>query len=99
MTKDEIINVIQKRTNESDAPVSKAQTAAVYNAVFATMKDVLVATGQVKVPGFGIFEKKERAARTARNLRTGEPVQVPAGHVVRFRPAQALKEKINNKSE
>jgi DNA-binding protein HU-beta len=94
MTKEELIGIIQTRANSNSAAVNRAQVSAVYNAIFETMKDVLVSTGQVKVPGFGVFEKRDRAARIARNLRTGAPVNVPAGHVVRFRPSQDLKEKI-----
>ncbi|MEY3784630.1 MAG: hypothetical protein RLZZ230_952, partial [Candidatus Parcubacteria bacterium] len=44
--------------------------------------------------GFGIFEAKMRAAREARNPRTGETVMVPAMRVPKFRAAKALKDAV-----
>lgn len=49
---------------------------------------------EVSIAGLGIFSVKERAARTARNPRTGETIQVPAMKVPKFRPAKALKESV-----
>ena len=47
---------------------------------------------EVSIAGLGIFSVKERAARTARNPRTGEKIDVPAMRVPKFRPAKALKD-------
>ena len=49
---------------------------------------------EVSIAGLGIFSVRQRAARTARNPRTGEMVQVPAMRVPKFRPAKALKEAV-----
>ena len=49
---------------------------------------------EVSLAGLGIFATKMRAARTARNPRTGESVQVPAMRVPKFRPAKALKDAV-----
>ena len=49
---------------------------------------------EVSIAGLGIFTVKERAARTARNPRTGESIQVPAMKVTKFRQAKALKEAV-----
>jgi len=49
---------------------------------------------EVSVAGFGIFAVKDRAARVARNPKTGEPVNVPAKRVPKFKPAKALKEAV-----
>ena len=49
---------------------------------------------EVSIAGLGIFSVKERAARTARNPRTGEKIQVPAMRVPKFRPAKALKDAV-----
>ena len=54
----------------------------------------LKAGEQVSIAGLGIFEAKMRAARTARNPRTGEPIQVPAMRVPKFRAAKALKDAV-----
>jgi len=50
--------------------------------------------GEVSVAGLGIFKTKMRAARQARNPRTGATVQVPAMRVPKFQPAKALKEAV-----
>lgn len=47
---------------------------------------------EVSIAGLGIFSVKMRAARTARNPRTGATVNVPAMNVPKFRPAKALKD-------
>ena len=49
---------------------------------------------EVSIPGLGIFSAKMRAARTARNPRTGESIQVPAMRVPKFRAAKALKDAV-----
>jgi DNA-binding protein HU-beta len=47
---------------------------------------------RVAISGFGVFEKRDRNARTARNPRTGESVEVAATSVPAFRPGQAFKD-------
>ena len=59
---------------------------------FATSGDKQV--GKQLIPGFGTFQMKVRAARTGRNPRTGDPIQIPATKVVTFKPAAALKGKL-----
>ncbi len=63
-----------------------------------TMIDAIVGElkrgGEVSVAGLGIFKTKMRAARQARNPRTGATVQVPAMRVPKFQPAKALKEAV-----
>jgi DNA-binding protein HU-beta len=49
---------------------------------------------EVSIAGLGIFKTKMRAARTARNPRTGETVQVPSMRVPKFQAAKALKEAV-----
>ncbi len=63
-----------------------------------TMVDSIVKTlkggGEVSIAGLGIFSVKQRAARQARNPRTGETLQVAAMKVPKFRAAKALKEAV-----
>lgn len=47
---------------------------------------------KVSISGFGVFEKRERAARTARNPRTGEAVKVKKTNVPSFRPGTLFKD-------
>lgn len=49
---------------------------------------------EVSIAGLGIFSVKQRAARDARNPRTGEAIKVPAMKVPKFRAAKALKDAV-----
>ena len=51
--------------------------------------------GKVQVVGFGTFEVSKRAARTGRNPRTGEAVEIKAAKVPKFTPGKALKDALN----
>lgn len=88
MTKKELVDVLAER-----AEVSKAEALRVFDATFALLAEE-VAKGEVRVDGFGTFKLATRAARTAKNPRTGEVVKVPAKKVVTFKPAGALKDKV-----
>lgn len=73
--------------------VGDKRTASVaVEAVLATVQRAVAAGEKVSVPGFGVFEKVDRAARTARNPATGEPVELEASSVPRFRPGQRFKD-------
>ncbi|MDQ4117703.1 MAG: HU family DNA-binding protein, partial [Actinomycetota bacterium] len=65
--------------------------------------DVIVETvgsgSSVTLTGFGVFEPRRRAARVARNPRTGETVPVPETVVPSFRPGAAFREQIGNSKE
>jgi DNA-binding protein HU-beta len=60
--------------------------------VIADVIAELKINGTAKLKGFGTFTVKETAARVGRNPRTGEEVQIAAGHKVAFKPTKALKE-------
>jgi len=64
-------------------------------AVLSTVQRTLVAGERVALSGFGVFEKVERAARTARNPATGAPVQLAATSVPRFRAGQGFKDVVS----
>lgn len=53
----------------------------------------------IQIPGFGGFSSKARAARTGRNPRTGEALQIAAANVPAFKAGSQLKEIINQKTE
>lgn len=57
---------------------------------FDTISTAITSGEEVRIHGFGSFRTSDRAARTARNPRTGESVQVAARRVVRFTPAGPL---------
>lgn len=73
---------------------TKVQAEQVVDTVFESVIDSLKAGEEVSIAGFGIFSAKERAARTARNPRTGEAIKVPAMRVPKFRAAKALKDAV-----
>ena len=73
---------------------TKAEAERAVEALFDAITGELKKGGEVSVAGFGIFSVKARAARTARNPRTGETVNVPAMNVPKFRAAKALKDSV-----
>lgn len=73
---------------------TKVQAEQVVDTLINTIVSTLKNGDEVSVAGLGIFSAKMRAARTARNPRTGEPIQVPAMRVPKFRAAKALKEAV-----
>lgn len=73
---------------------TKAEAERAVEALFESIVGEMKKGGEVSVAGFGIFSVKARAARTARNPRTGETVKVPAMNVPKFRAAKALKDAV-----
>ena len=89
MTKKEFIGVIAEK-----AGVSKKDTEAVYDALWASIIENLKAGEKVQVTGFGTFEVRERPERVAKNPRTGELVTISAADVPYFKASKALKEAV-----
>jgi DNA-binding protein HU-beta len=73
---------------------TKVQAEEVVETIIAEIVKALKKGEEVSIAGLGIFAVKKRAARTARNPRTGETVQVAASKAVKFRPAKALKDAV-----
>ena len=73
---------------------TKAQAERAVDALFDAIVGTLKEGGEVSIAGVGIFSVKQRAARTARNPKTGAAVQVPATKVPKFRAAKALKDAV-----
>jgi DNA-binding protein HU-beta len=73
---------------------TKADAERAVDMVFDSITSELKKGGEVSVAGFGIFASKKRAARTARNPRTGESVHVAAMNVPKFRASKALKDAV-----
>lgn len=89
-TKKELIESITNRTG-----VKKSGAELVLNATLAEIEKSLLSGQPVNLHGFGTFELKKRDARTGRNPRTGEPVEIAASTTVAFKPAKALKDSLN----
>lgn len=73
---------------------TKVQAEQVVDTVIDSIISSLKKGDEVSIAGLGIFSVKTRAARTARNPRTGESLQVPAMKVPKFRAAKALKDAV-----
>lgn len=89
MTKAEFIDAIAANGDYSKKDAEKA-----LKTVINTITDSLVKGEKISLVGFGTFEVKERAAKTAINPRTKETVNVPAKKVPTFKAGKGLKDTI-----
>ena len=89
MNKQAIVEVVNSVLN-----TTKVQAEQIVDKVFDSIVASLKKGEDVSIAGLGIFSVKARAARDARNPRTGETVKVPAMNVPKFRAAKALKDAV-----
>ena len=73
---------------------TKVQAEEIVDGLFGAIINTLKSGGEVSIAGFGIFSVKQRAARMARNPKTGAQVKVEAKKVPKFRAAKGLKDTI-----
>jgi DNA-binding protein HU-beta len=73
---------------------TKVQAEEIMNGLIDAITSTLKKGSEVSIAGLGIFSVKDRAARMARNPKTGEQVHVPATRVPKFRAAKALKDAV-----
>jgi len=73
---------------------TKAQAERIVDGIFDSIINTLKSGGEVSIAGFGIFSVKNRAARMARNPKTGESVNVSATRVPKFRASKGLKDAV-----
>lgn len=89
MTKKEIVKTISEEIG-----LTQLKTKEIVQKTFDAIVEALVTEGRIELRNFGVFEVKPRAARKARNPRTGEKVLVPAKYVVTFKPGKEMEEKV-----
>jgi DNA-binding protein HU-beta len=89
MNKRDLIDAISDRMGDK-----KSATEAV-NAVLDTIQSAVAEGDKVSITGFGVFEKSDRPARTARNPATGATINVPATSVPKFRAGADFKALVN----
>jgi DNA-binding protein HU-beta len=77
--------------------VSKRVATEAVDAVFDAVQRAVAKGDKVSLPGFGTFEKRLRAPRTARNPQTGQTIKVPATSVPAFRAARDFKSAVAGK--
>jgi integration host factor subunit beta len=92
MTKKEIAKRIAL-----DARLTQLQALGVIQRTFDEIIRTLTIEGRIELRNFGVFEVRRRAARLARNPRTGEKLITPARNVVTFRPGKAMDELIGGR--
>lgn len=89
-TRQTLIDAIAK-----DGDMPKRSALYVLDAVLDNIVLSLQKDGVVQIAGFGTFSVETRPARTGRNPRTGEAINVPAKRTPKFVPAKALKDALN----
>ncbi|QDT15302.1 HU family DNA-binding protein [Alienimonas californiensis] len=89
MTKKEIVKAIADELGLTQMAVKE-----VVQMTFDHIVDTLVDDRRIELRNFGVFEVKRRAARQARNPKTGEPVEVKARYVVAFKPGKEMEERV-----
>ncbi len=90
MNKTELIEHIAK-----SADISKAAAARSLDAVIDAVTTSLKNNDSVTLVGFGTFSVGERAARSGRNPRTGEVINIESAKVPKFRAGKLLKDAVN----
>ena len=76
--------------------VKQTDTNAVLTGLISVITETVSEGGSVALPGIGKISSRERAARTLRNPRTGEPVSKPADRAPKMTFAKALKTACNS---
>lgn len=89
MNKADIISKVHETLNTTKADAERA-----VECVIDSITNSLKSGQEVSIAGLGIFSAKMREARTARNPRTGEAIEVPAMRVPKFRAAKGLKDAV-----
>jgi nucleoid DNA-binding protein len=79
----------------TSAGLTKAQATAALQAFETSVIDTLANGGEVTLIGFGTFKVTDRAARTGRNPKTGEEIQIAASKVPTFKAGKAFKQAVN----
>ncbi len=87
------------RTISEEVGLTQQQTKEIVQKTFDAIIESLVRERRIELRNFGVFEVKPRAARKARNPRTGEQVDVPRKHVVTFKPGKYMEAKVRDLDE
>ena len=89
MTKKEIVKTIS-----DEIGLTQLKTKEIVQKTFDAIVETLVDERRIELRNFGVFEVKKRAARKARNPRTGAKVYVPEKFVVTFKPGKEMEERV-----
>lgn len=89
MTKKDIVKAISESIGET-----QLKTKEIVQKTFEAIINTLVEQERIELRNFGVFEVKKRAARKARNPRTGERVDVAEKYVVTFKPGKEMEQRV-----
>jgi nucleoid DNA-binding protein len=89
VTKKEIVKTIS-----DEIGLTQLKTKEIVQKTFDAIVETLVDERRIELRNFGVFEVKKRAARKARNPRTGAKVYVPEKYVVTFKPGKEMEERV-----
>ena len=89
MNNQELISKIAEK-----ADISRKDAMAALTALITSITEALKAGEKIAIPNLGTFEVRERAARTGKNPRTGEAVEIAAKRLPAFKLAKALKDAV-----
>ena len=90
ITKKDVVNLVKAKTD-----LSAKTTGEVVDALLDVITEALADGDSVRFTGFGTFSVTERAARTGKNPRTGEVIEIAASKSVSFKAGKSLKDKVN----
>ena len=85
-------NIVRRIADELDR--TELETKEIVQKTLDAIINVLAAEGRVELRNFGVFEVRKRKPRQARNPRTGEKVMVGERFTVKFKPGQAVEERV-----
>jgi nucleoid DNA-binding protein len=94
VTKKEIVKTIS-----DEIGLTQLKTKEIVQKTFDAIVETLVEERRIELRNFGVFEVKKRAARKARNPRTGTKVFVPEKFVVTFKPGKEMEERVRQLEE
>lgn len=92
LTKAELVQILA--TNMNQHGYSKAEATAFVETFFEELVNGIVESGEVKLPGFGVFKTRTKKERQGRNPKTGESASISSRRVVTYLSSQKLKEKL-----
>ena len=87
MTKKELASIVSEKVS-----LSKKDAESAVNVVFDSIAQAMKEGDKVNIAGFGIFEAKERSARTTKNPQTGETIEIAARKVPTVKFGKTVKE-------
>ena len=91
MTKADLVEEVSRVTE-----LTRKDSEVIVDTLFESVIKALKTGDKLEVRGFGSFRVRQRNARTGRNPKTGEKVEVPAKRVPYFKPSKELKDLIND---